>query len=460
MSAELFYLTSLSRSNRVSTNYQYDNLSRLLSVLHHVGGTTLDGSADTLDSAGNRLSRADALSGITPSYTYDGDGKRVKKGTSTLYWYGASAVPVAETDSSGNSPVEYIFFGGARIARRDASGNVTYYFWDQVGSTRTITDATGHLCYDADFYPFGGERTPYVNTCAQSYKFSGMERDSETQNDHTMFRYYESNLGRWLSPDPLAGDVTNPQSLNRYAYVMNSPCSYTDPLGLDPCGFNIAINNSGLINQSQLSTLEQALKGVFATAGVGVSFNFSGAADYSLDVTTSAAGLGYHQSVPGLIEGSPQDPNAGGETPGFGNYIANFGMVYVDRFLTSGYNTTGSLATALGWAGAHEAGHYLLHIGDSPRNMGVMAPTLNGSNWWPGFTGGQAILLQDKCNKLHPPGGQPIRPGWGGAGGGGGGQSGHFHVYAPAYPDTGGGGGRTSDPTGSATSTIIGWWPL
>jgi RHS repeat-associated protein len=140
--------------------------------------------------------------------------------------------PLAESDSGGNNPVEYVFFAGARIARRDASGNVTYYFSDQIGTTRTLTDATGHLCYDADFYPFGGERTPYVNTCSQSYKFAGMERDSETQNDHTMFRYYASNTGRWLSPDPLAGDVTNPQLLNRYAYVANNPTNFVDPQGL------------------------------------------------------------------------------------------------------------------------------------------------------------------------------------------------------------------------------------
>jgi len=37
---------------------------------------------------------------------------------------------------------------------------------------------------------------------------------------------------RWLTPDPLGVDVTNPQSLNRYAYVLNNPPSLTDPLGL------------------------------------------------------------------------------------------------------------------------------------------------------------------------------------------------------------------------------------
>jgi hypothetical protein len=46
------------------------------------------------------------------------------------------------------------------------------------------------------------------------------------------FRYYIPEQGRWLTPDPLAGDITKPQSLNRYAYVGNNPTSFIDPSGL------------------------------------------------------------------------------------------------------------------------------------------------------------------------------------------------------------------------------------
>ncbi|MFQ5684739.1 MAG: peptidoglycan DD-metalloendopeptidase family protein, partial [Candidatus Binatia bacterium] len=41
-----------------------------------------------------------------------------------------------------------------------------------------------------------------------------------------------SRLGRFMTPDPLAGTIRNPQSLNRYAYVLNDPINLIDPLGL------------------------------------------------------------------------------------------------------------------------------------------------------------------------------------------------------------------------------------
>jgi len=53
------------------------------------------------------------------------------------------------------------------------------------------------------------------------------------------------HLRRWLSPDPLAGSVFDPQSLNRYAYVLNNPVNLIDPLGLQCNVFNVSWEGSG-----------------------------------------------------------------------------------------------------------------------------------------------------------------------------------------------------------------------
>jgi len=198
-----------------------------------------------------------STAGVT--YTYDGDGKRVLKANAgtppqpfKLYWYGVGGDPLVESDASGNSTDEYIFFGGKRIARRKSDGTIHYYFADHLGTSRVVTNATGTVptLDDSDFYPFGGERA-VSSTSGNTYKFTGKERDPETGLDYMLARYYSSGLGRFASPDEFAGgpvdafssndpatpgplpyaSITDPQSLNKYAYVYNNPLRYTDPTG-------------------------------------------------------------------------------------------------------------------------------------------------------------------------------------------------------------------------------------
>jgi len=63
---------------------------------------------------------------------------------------------------------------------------------------------------------------------------SGKERDAETGLDYFGARYLSSAQGRWTSPDPtyLSVNAFNPQSWNRYSYVLNNPLLYVDPMGL------------------------------------------------------------------------------------------------------------------------------------------------------------------------------------------------------------------------------------
>jgi len=176
------------------------------------------------------------------TYTYDSDGRRVAKSNGKLYWYGSGGEVLAETDAAGNTQNEYIFFGGQRIAMVPAGGTPLYYVEDLLGTSRVITQSNGAVCYDADFYPFGGERTPYTNTCSQNYKFEGKERDAETGNDDFGARYYSNRFGRWLSADWSAipvpvpyANLTNPQTLNLYAMVADDPESFADLDGHECC---------------------------------------------------------------------------------------------------------------------------------------------------------------------------------------------------------------------------------
>ncbi len=77
--------------------------------------------------------------------------------------------------------------------------------------------------------------------------YAGLDRDSESGLYHAMYRQYSSTFGRWTTPDPYGGsyNFTNPQSLNRYAYVNGSPLGATDRSGLFPCPLCVFSYNGG-----------------------------------------------------------------------------------------------------------------------------------------------------------------------------------------------------------------------
>jgi RHS repeat-associated protein len=200
--------------------------------------------------------------GAGVNYTYDGDGDRVQKSSGKIYWYGAGTEVLDESDSAGNISDEYVFLGGRRVAHRVVSGNSIYYYGeDFLGTSRLIATAAGSVCYEADFYPFGGERD-ITSTCTPTYKFEGKERDTETNNDDFGARYYSSQFGRWTSPDwssmpapvPYA-NLTNPQTLNLYAMVSDNPESFADLDGHeDDGGAGDAGAGSGTQQQQSSST--------------------------------------------------------------------------------------------------------------------------------------------------------------------------------------------------------------
>jgi RHS repeat-associated protein len=118
------------------------------------------------------------------------------------------------------------------------SANAVYfYLQDHLGSARMVVSAGGGVLDDIDRYPFGGLVNNFGNGLSGNhYTFADYESDlTESSSYHTSFRQLSPSLGRWMRPDPYLGsiDITNPQSLNRYSYVTNSPLVFTDPSGLD-----------------------------------------------------------------------------------------------------------------------------------------------------------------------------------------------------------------------------------
>jgi len=233
-------------NNRVTT-FCYDAAGNLLDM----ASCPLQASHTFVYDAEGQLQSppvSGANGGISYLYYYDGDGNRVQKcnanpcpsGTTagTLYWRDPNGVVLDESNRTGTMQEEYIYFNGQRMARRDVATNtVHYYFSDQLGSASVITDSSGNLQQQMDFYPFGG--VAYTSGAdTNRYKFTGKERDSESGLDDFGARFYASIAGRFMTPDWAARPTGvpyavygDPQSLNLYAYVRNDPVTRADADG-------------------------------------------------------------------------------------------------------------------------------------------------------------------------------------------------------------------------------------
>jgi RHS repeat-associated protein len=117
----------------------------------------------------------------------------------------------------------------------DSLATATFFHADQLGSTRVCTSSSGDSAGTCDYEPFGEIQPGSSCSVPTNYRFAGMEWDADAGPNglyYTWFRYYDHNQGRWMGVDPLAGSVEAPQSLDRYAYVVNDPANLMDPLGL------------------------------------------------------------------------------------------------------------------------------------------------------------------------------------------------------------------------------------
>ncbi|MFZ2360090.1 MAG: RHS repeat-associated core domain-containing protein [Anaerolineae bacterium] len=193
----------------------------------------------------NRLREVSLNGGIVATYTYDGDGNRVKavvNGVTTVY--------VGNTyEREGNTVRKYYYAGGVRIALR--TGGQTYYLLgDHLGGTNVTTNSSGVQVASLLYKPWGETRYDFGVT-PTTWRFTGQREDATIGLYFYNARFYDPYLNRWIQPDTIVPDPSNPQSLNRYSYVLNNPLRYSDSSGhcgpLTPVCVILALLGTGLL---------------------------------------------------------------------------------------------------------------------------------------------------------------------------------------------------------------------
>jgi RHS repeat-associated protein len=109
------------------------------------------------------------------------------------------------------------------------NGVVSWLLGDHLGSTAVTavgTSKTGELRY----YAFGGTRYTWGST-PTSYRYTGQRQEESLGLYFYNARWYDPALGRFAQADTIVPSPGNPQSLNRYSYVLNNALKYVDPTG-------------------------------------------------------------------------------------------------------------------------------------------------------------------------------------------------------------------------------------
>jgi RHS repeat-associated protein len=271
--------TSLTRPNSVNTSYSYDNgcglylepantLSRLLSVLHQSGSTTLDGASYAVDNAGNRTSRTPQPSGTASNFTYDAiyELTQVTQGASTTESYSydpvgnrLSSLGVSSyTNNSSNEltstpSTTYSYdYNGNLVSKVDSTGT-TQYFWDFENrlSSVTLPGSGGTVSFSYD--PFGRRIKKVVSSTSTTsiFAYDGDNLVEETNASGTavarysqglnideplaMLRsgatsyYHADGLGSITSLSNGAGSLAQTYSFDSFGKLTNSSGSLTNP---------------------------------------------------------------------------------------------------------------------------------------------------------------------------------------------------------------------------------------
>ncbi|MCM3005799.1 DNRLRE domain-containing protein [Priestia koreensis] len=225
----------------VTTSYDYNENNQLIlanGVIYKYdknGNLQDDGTNTYVFNAFNQLEEVKDLQGKTVAqYTYDEDGKRISSRTSkgiVKYFYDGNKV-LYETDGLNRILREYTYDKGGHISTMTTSGKTYYYLYNQHGDIIALTDEKGDVVASYTYDSWG-------NILSQSgeladvnpYRYAGYRYDNETGLYYLTARYYNSDLGRFISKDTFHGFQNRPLSINKYAYAENNPVMNNDPDG-------------------------------------------------------------------------------------------------------------------------------------------------------------------------------------------------------------------------------------
>ena len=256
-----------------TTSYSYNNANRLTAAGNLTFGYDNNGNTTSRTGRTYGYDTKDNLTSVSgdfsASYTYDGLGNRrtaTRNGVTRQYvldLLGSMSNVLMETDGSGNALYYYVYGANGLVSRIDANNDTRYYVYDYRGSTVAMTDAMNAATVTHKYqYDDFGKVLQSEEADANPFRYVG-QLGVMYEDDALFFmraRYYDPEIGRFLSEDPI-------WSTNLYPYADNNPIVYLDPDGNWSFNPDDMKDKEKKIKEDQKSVLRYIWKTTFPDVG-------------------------------------------------------------------------------------------------------------------------------------------------------------------------------------------------
>lgn len=283
-----------SGAGSVNRSYIYDSRNQLKQISDSVAGTTTltydpqgnlkqktQGANNTnfVWSARDLITEISRNGTVLGQYTSDHMGLRVSK--EALDPLNPAAPPrrlntqwdeqqaVQDRDSSGTVIARYDFAGRHPVALWSAENGNQHLHADALGSIVATTNPSGAVQSET-LYDAWGNPTTKAGASANKFAYTGHQADAETGLYYFKARYYDPEIGRFISQDPADGQDGKPASYHRYLYAYGNPTVYIDPTGMyswKEFGDDVA-TTAGLGTGLALGVATSTVEGVVGLANV------------------------------------------------------------------------------------------------------------------------------------------------------------------------------------------------
>ncbi|KPU42117.1 tRNA(Glu)-specific nuclease WapA precursor [Oxobacter pfennigii] len=246
-------LTETAEGDRnVEQRFSYDlegNLKTKEEAVKHSGNLAANKKFEYIFNGYNQLEKVITPDDRIAEYIYNGDGLRAAKGFDDeviSYYYDRGNI-LLETS---NNEVTAKNIRGNRLIYRETDAGIYSYLHNTHGDVVKLLNENSDVIKDYTYDPYGMEEVNSSNSFGNSrftdvwqqevekvdnpFRYAGEYLDDETGLYYLRARYYDPNIGRFISEDSYPGEAKDPLSLNLYVYCYNNPINFFDPSGHIP----------------------------------------------------------------------------------------------------------------------------------------------------------------------------------------------------------------------------------